>query len=102
MIISHDQINVRVPGCQIIEIRYSNGWFVLVYPSTLNVVCQSSSQEFGVLPIVVNNNNFARGHPTMLSFDDTRTLFHEFGKPILLLFILGFILLLKHVLYDIV
>ncbi|HJU16739.1 MAG TPA: M3 family metallopeptidase [Stellaceae bacterium] len=32
-----------------------------------------------VVPIVVNNNNFARGEPTLLSFDDARTLFHEFG-----------------------
>jgi peptidyl-dipeptidase Dcp len=37
-----------------------------------------------VMPIVVNNNNFARGdvagdEPTLLSFDDARTLFHEFG-----------------------
>jgi peptidyl-dipeptidase Dcp len=35
-----------------------------------------------VLPIVVNNNNFAKGaegKPTLLSFDDARTLFHEFG-----------------------
>ena len=32
-----------------------------------------------VLPIVVNNNNFAKGSPTLLSLDDVRTLFHEFG-----------------------
>jgi peptidyl-dipeptidase Dcp len=32
-----------------------------------------------VLPIVVNNNNFAKGDPTLLSFDDAKTLFHEFG-----------------------
>jgi peptidyl-dipeptidase Dcp len=32
-----------------------------------------------VAPIVVNNNNFARGEPTLLSLDDLRTLFHEFG-----------------------
>lgn len=35
-----------------------------------------------VLPIVLNNNNFAKGapgEPTLLSFDDARTLFHEFG-----------------------
>jgi peptidyl-dipeptidase Dcp len=35
-----------------------------------------------VMPIIVNNNNFAKGapgEPTLLSFDDARTLFHEFG-----------------------
>jgi len=32
-----------------------------------------------VSPIVVNNNNFAKGEPTLLSFDDAKTLFHEFG-----------------------
>jgi peptidyl-dipeptidase Dcp len=39
-------------------------------------------QSRDVLPIVVNNNNFAKGapgEPTLLSFDDVRTLFHEFG-----------------------
>jgi peptidyl-dipeptidase Dcp len=30
-------------------------------------------------PLVLNNNNFARGEPTLLSMDDARTLFHEFG-----------------------
>jgi peptidyl-dipeptidase Dcp len=32
-----------------------------------------------ITAIVVNNNNFARGELTLLSFDDARTLFHEFG-----------------------
>jgi peptidyl-dipeptidase Dcp len=32
-----------------------------------------------VLPIVVNNNNVAKAAPTLLTFDDARTLFHEFG-----------------------
>jgi peptidyl-dipeptidase Dcp len=32
-----------------------------------------------VLPVILNNNNFAKGAPTLLSFDDVRTLFHEFG-----------------------
>ena len=32
-----------------------------------------------VTPIVVNNNNFIKGDPTLLSFDDAKTLFHEFG-----------------------
>jgi peptidyl-dipeptidase Dcp len=38
-----------------------------------------SNLDGWVAPIVVNNNNFARGEPTLLSFDDARTLFHEFG-----------------------
>jgi peptidyl-dipeptidase Dcp len=32
-----------------------------------------------ITPIVVNNNNFAKAEPTLLSFDDAKTLFHEFG-----------------------
>ena len=35
-----------------------------------------------VLPLIVNNNNFAKGAagaPALLSFDDATTLFHEFG-----------------------
>ncbi|MDP1902108.1 MAG: M3 family metallopeptidase [Rubrivivax sp.] len=39
----------------------------------------------GQLPVILNNNNFARAgggpqaEPTLLSLDDARTLFHEFG-----------------------
>ena len=43
---------------------------------------QQSRNGEAVTPIVVNNNNFAKGapgEPTLLSFDDARTLFHEFG-----------------------
>lgn len=32
-----------------------------------------------VVPIIVNNLNIARGTPCLLSFDDAKTLFHEFG-----------------------
>lgn len=32
-----------------------------------------------VTPIIANNNNFAKGEPTLLSYDDAETLFHEFG-----------------------
>ncbi len=41
-----------------------------------------SRHSGGTLPIIVNNNNFAKapaGESTLLSFDDVRTLFHEFG-----------------------
>lgn len=36
-------------------------------------------------PVIINNLNFARGAdgaPTLLSFDDARTLFHEFGHAL--------------------
>ncbi|GMG84982.1 M3 family metallopeptidase [Paralimibaculum aggregatum] len=33
-------------------------------------------------PIILNTCNFAKGAPTLLSFDDARTLFHEFGHAL--------------------
>jgi peptidyl-dipeptidase Dcp len=33
-------------------------------------------------PIVVNVCNFAKGSPSLLSYDDARTLFHEFGHAL--------------------
>ncbi|MGR3468591.1 MAG: M3 family metallopeptidase [Shimia sp.] len=35
-----------------------------------------------VRPIVTNVCNFAKGDPALLSFDDARTLFHEFGHAL--------------------
>jgi peptidyl-dipeptidase Dcp len=35
-----------------------------------------------VSPIIVNNNNFAKSDPALLSFDDAHTLFHEFGHAL--------------------
>ena len=40
---------------------------------------EQQSLDGEVLPIIVNNNNFSKGDPTLLSFDDAHTLFHEFG-----------------------
>ena len=40
---------------------------------------EQHSLDGEVLPIIVNNNNFSKGDPTLLSFDDAHTLFHEFG-----------------------
>ena len=40
------------------------------------------SMDGEVSPVIVNNNNFARAEPTLLSFDDAETLFHEFGHAL--------------------
>jgi peptidyl-dipeptidase Dcp len=48
----------------------------------MNAYRMQSRIDGDVLPIIVNNNNFAKGaagEPTLLSYDDARTLFHEFG-----------------------
>jgi peptidyl-dipeptidase Dcp len=34
------------------------------------------------LPLIINNCNFAKSEPCLLSFDDARTLFHEFGHAL--------------------
>jgi peptidyl-dipeptidase Dcp len=35
-----------------------------------------------ILPLVMNNCNFVKTDPVLLSFDDARTLFHEFGHAL--------------------
>lgn len=48
----------------------------------MNALRWQARNGMEALPIILNNNNFAKGapgEPTLLSFDDTRTLFHEFG-----------------------
>ena len=50
--------------------------------SSLAVQHRNGVQGKASLPVVLNNNNFARSGgaaPTLLSPDDVRTLFHEFG-----------------------
>lgn len=45
----------------------------------MSVFRSQSGHDGGTLPIVINNNNFAKADTTLLSADDVRTLFHEFG-----------------------
>ena len=45
----------------------------------MSIFRSQSGFDGGTLPIVINNNNFAKASPTLLSFGDVRTLFHEFG-----------------------
>ncbi len=93
-----EQPTVRAyhPDVQVYEVRDAQEALVGVFlhdnfarPTKRSGAWMSSYREQsrngtpeGVLPIVVNNNNFARGapgEPTLLSFDDATTLFHEFG-----------------------
>jgi len=44
-----------------------------------------SSIDAPVTPIQSNNNNFVKGapgEPVLISLDDARTLFHEFGHAL--------------------
>jgi peptidyl-dipeptidase Dcp len=43
---------------------------------------EQQSLDGEVRPIIVNNNNFAKASPALLSFDDAETLFHEFGHAL--------------------
>ncbi len=57
--------------------------------SSLRLQCRNTAEgQAAQLPVILNNNNFAKGGaadgpgggaPTLLSLDDARTLFHEFG-----------------------
>jgi peptidyl-dipeptidase Dcp len=50
--------------------------------STFRKQARNTGEAAAALPVIVNNNNFAKGaagSPTLLSFDDAATLFHEFG-----------------------
>jgi peptidyl-dipeptidase Dcp len=82
------------PDVKTYEVHAQDGRLVGVFlhdnfarPSKRSGAWMSSYREqsrngANVVPIIVNNNNFAKaaeGQPTLLSFDDVRTLFHEFG-----------------------
>ncbi|MFO1253746.1 MAG: M3 family metallopeptidase [Inhella sp.] len=48
----------------------------------MNALRWAHRNGFAQSPVILNNNNFAKGapgEPTLLSLDDVRTLFHEFG-----------------------
>ena len=71
--------------------KRSGAWMSTLRRQSRNVPAGEPAQ----LPLVMNNNNFAKGapgEPTLLSLDDARTLFHEFGH--------GLHGLLSNVTYD--
>lgn len=82
------------PDVRIYEVQRADGRTIAVFlhdnfarptkrsGAWMNAYRLQSKIDGEVLPIIVNNNNFAKapaGEPTLLSLDDVRTLFHEFG-----------------------
>merc|ERR1712157_110186 len=56
--------------------KSSGAWMSEYRGQTKNL---SEDNEMLKIPIISNNNNFAKAEPTLLSFDDASTLFHEMG-----------------------
>lgn len=95
--IARDDLPVYHPDVRAYEVRDASGAAVGVFlqdnfarPSKRSgawmssLRWQSRNGQAGAveLPLILNNNNFAKGaagEPTLLSMDDARTLFHEFG-----------------------
>ena len=92
--VAQPNVDAYHPDVQIYEVRGADDALVGIFlhdnyaRSTKRSGAWMSSYRYQsrngevTLPIVVNNNNFAKGapgEPTLLSFDDARTLFHEFG-----------------------
>jgi peptidyl-dipeptidase Dcp len=94
-----ERTNVPVwhPDVRIWEVRGSDGGAIGVFfgdyfarPSKRSGAWMTSLREQEKLtgdirPLIVNVCNFAKaapGEPTLLSFDDARTLFHEFGHAL--------------------
>ncbi|WP_182875381.1 M3 family metallopeptidase [Microbispora sp. H10670] len=47
----------------------------------MNSLVKQSGLE-GTRPVVVNNLNIVRGEPTLMTFDEVNTMFHEFGHAL--------------------
>ncbi len=61
--------------------KRSGAWMSSLRWQSRNAPNNSTLGGFDI-PLILNNNNFAKGapgQPTLLSLDDARTLFHEFG-----------------------
>jgi len=57
--------------------KSSGAWMSEYRSQTKNL--PPNTDEILRIPLVSNNNNFAKGKNTLLSFDDAKTLFHEMG-----------------------
>ena len=92
--VERPEIKAYHPDVRVFEVRGSDDCTIGVFLSDnfarptkrggawMSAYRNQSRVHGETLPIIVNNNNFARaptGQPTLLSADDVRTLFHEFG-----------------------
>jgi peptidyl-dipeptidase Dcp len=94
--VARPDVTVYHPDVRVYEVHGSSGPIGLflhdnfarpskrsgAWMSSYRLQSRNAVDGTAVLPIVVNNNNFAKGAPgapTLLSFDDARTLFHELG-----------------------
>ena len=59
------------------QYKSSGAWMSEYRGQTKNLL--PGANEYQGIPIISNNNNFAKAENTLLSFDDAITLFHEFG-----------------------
>jgi peptidyl-dipeptidase Dcp len=59
------------------EFKRSGAWMSEYRGQSKNLA--PGEDPINMVPIISNNNNFAKGTPTLLSFDDAITLFHEAG-----------------------
>jgi peptidyl-dipeptidase Dcp len=94
---ARDDLPVYHPDVKAYEVRDGAGAVVAIFlqdnfaratkrsgawMSTLRLQSRNEPGGGTSIPVVLNNNNFAKGAPgapTLLSLEDARTLFHEFG-----------------------
>lgn len=94
---ARDDISAYHADVRTYEVKNADGksiafFYTIISPARPNAAAHrmnayrlQSRIDGDVLPIIVNNNNFAKGapgEPTLLSYDDARTLFHEFGHAL--------------------
>jgi peptidyl-dipeptidase Dcp len=84
-------VQLYQPDVRLWEVLDRNGRMIGIYMADnfarptkrsgawMSVLRSQSGIDGGTLPIVINNNNIAKAETTLLSEDELRTLFHEFG-----------------------